>query len=162
MKIAIGADHRGSELRDHLAGWLVQQEYEVIDLGFSGGRTCDYPDLAHAVAHQVATGKCEYGVLIDGIGIGMCIAANKVRSVRAALVHDEIGAELSRRHADANVLCLPADLLGQKIVHRIVRTWLTTEFEGGRHARRVAKISAIEEGAAPTSIGDATIVSETE
>jgi ribose 5-phosphate isomerase B len=162
VKIAIGADHRGSELRVHLAGWLVEQEHEVIDFGCDSGRTCDYPDLAHAVARQVAEAKCERGVLIDGIGIGMCIAANKIKSVRAALVHDEIGAELSRRHADANVLCLPADMLGQQIVHRIVRTWLTTEFEGGRHARRVAKIMAIEEGADPTSIGNTTTVSESE
>lgn len=160
MKIALGSDHRGHEVHRHLAQWLAQQEYEVAEMGPQDNRPCDYPDSSYLVGRAVADGVASFGILVDGSGIGMCIAANKVRGVRAALVHDEIGAEISRRHSDANVLCLPADMLGQRIIDRLVRTWLTTEFEGGRHARRVRKICAIEQGLDPQTVDDSAAVSE--
>ena len=160
MKIALGSDHRGHEVRRHLAQWLVQQEYEVVQLGPQESRSCDYPDSSYLVGQAVADGSASFGILVDGSGIGMCIAANKVRGVRAALVHDEISAEISRRHSDANVLCLPADMLGQRIIDRLVRTWLTAEFEGGRHGRRVRKILAIEQGLDPQTTDDSPAMSE--
>jgi ribose 5-phosphate isomerase B len=149
MKIAIGADHRGTEVRSFIRQSLAQDGHAVTDLGSLDATTCDYPDIAYAVASAVAAGSVDRGVLICGTGIGMSMAANKVPGIRAALVHDEVGAELSRRHNDANVLCLSADMLGLRIIDRIVKTWLTTEFEGGRHARRVAKIAAIETNGSP-------------
>ncbi len=151
MKIAIAADHRGTEVCRHLRTCLRHDGYEVVDLVSHDGRPCDFPDMAYPVAVAVAEGRVDRGILICGTGIGMSIAANKVPGVRAALVHDEIGADLSRRHVDANILCLSADMLGQRIIDRIVKTWLNTEFEGGRHARRVDKINAIEHGKDPLS-----------
>lgn len=149
MKIAIGADHRGIDVRSFVMQSLAQDGHKVTDMGPFDTATCDYPDIAFAVASAVASGAADRGVLVCGTGIGMSMAANKVRGIRAALVHDEVGAELSRRHNDANVLCLSADMLGLRIIDRIVRTWLTTEFEAGRHARRVSKISAIETNGSP-------------
>ena len=160
MKIALGADHRGYEVRVHVAEWLKQQEYEVVELGPCTSQACDYPDAAYPVAHAVAGGQCEFGILICGSGVGTCIAANKVEGVRAALIHDEIGAETSRSHNDANVLCLSADMLGHRIIDRIVQTWLMTKFQGGRHARRVQKIHMIEQGVDPTTIDDSSAVSD--
>ncbi len=161
MKVALGSDHRGHDICRHLAQWLLQQEYSVIELGPSHEGPSDYPDAAWLVARSVAKGECERGILVDGTGIGMSIAANKVAGARAALVHDEIGAEISRRHSDANILCLPADMLGERIIDRLVRTWLITEFDTStRHARRVAKINAIESGGDPTGVGDSAAVSE--
>ena len=152
MKIALGADHRGYEVLHHLVHWLGQQEHEVVQIGPSAGKACDYPDTAWGVAKAVAEAQCDRGILVCGSGIGMSIAANKIHGVRAALVHDEIGADMSRRHNNANILCLSADMLGHRIIDRLVRTWLTTEFEGGRHARRVQKIHAIERGDDPTRL----------
>jgi len=153
MKIAVGADHRGTEVRAHLHESLKQQGCEVIDMGScDADKSCDYPDVAYAVATAVAAKTVQRGILVCGSGIGMSIAANKVRGVRAALVHDEIGAEMSRRHNDANILCLSADMLGLRIIDRIVEAWLGAEFEGGRHARRVEKILAIEDGKPPTVV----------
>ncbi len=105
----------------------------------------DYPDFAFHVARSVGDGAAERGILICGTGIGMCIAANKVNGVRAAPCHDSITAEVCRRHNDANVLCLSADLLGEQLIERMVRIWLDTDFEGGRHARRIDKINKFEE-----------------
>ena len=105
----------------------------------------DYPDYAFQVALAVSEGRAQRGVLICGTGIGMCIAANKVKGVRAAPCHDSITAEMSRRHNDANVLCLSADLLGEELIERMLRIWLETEFESGRHARRVEKITRFEQ-----------------
>lgn len=158
MRIAIGADHRGVEVMKMLAPGLERQGHEVYVLGPCGtdvNGSCDYPDAAYAVSSAVAERRAEMGILICGTGIGMCIAANKVRGVRAALVHDEIGADLSRRHNDANVLCVSADMLGQRIIERIVAKWLGTAFEGGRHARRVSKITAIEQGLDPGTVSQA-------
>lgn len=144
MKIAIGADHRGTEALKKLAEHLQRDGHDVALHGATDGEPCDYPEPARDVAKCVAGGQADRGVLVCGTGIGMSIAANKVPGVRAALVHDEFTAELSRSHNDANVLCLSADLLGSRLIDKIVETWLRTEFEGGRHARRVDKISDIE------------------
>jgi len=151
MKIALGADHRGEEAVRSITAVLITQDHQVVQLGECKGRSCDYPDMAYPVARAVADGQADMGILVCGSGIGMSIAANKVKGIRAALVHDEVGAEVSRRHNDANVLCLPADMLGVRIIERIVAAWLRTEFEGGRHQRRIEKIAAIERGAAPSS-----------
>ena len=115
-------------------------------MGTTSRDSVDYPDFAFQVAQAVSEGRAERGILICGTGIGMCIAANKVRNVRAAPCHDAITAEMSRRHNDANILCLSADLLGDEVIDRMVRIWLETEFEGGRHARRVDKITRFESG----------------
>jgi ribose 5-phosphate isomerase B len=144
MKIAIGSDHRGFDAKRRLIPMLRQLGHEVIDVGPEGHDSVDYPDFAYLVAKSVSEGQVERGILICGTGIGMCITANKVKGVRAAPCHDSITVEMSRRHNDANVLCLSADLLGDELIGRIVRLWLETEFEGGRHARRVDKIKKIE------------------
>jgi ribose 5-phosphate isomerase B len=115
-----------------------------MDVGADGNESVDYPDVAAVVAEKVSKGEVDRGILICGTGIGMCIAANKFTGVRAAPCHDDITAEMSRRHNDLNVLCLSADLLGEKLIDRMVEIWLNTEFEGGRHARRVEKITELE------------------
>jgi ribose 5-phosphate isomerase B len=145
MKIAIGSDHRGFEVKRRIGALLNQLGHEVLDVGPEGRDSVDYPDYALQVGAAVSEGRVERGILICGTGIGMCIAANKVRGVRAAPCHDSITAEMSRRHNDANVLCLSADLLGEELIDRMVRIWLTTDFEGGRHAQRVGKICRYEE-----------------
>jgi ribose 5-phosphate isomerase B len=147
MNIAIGSDHRGVEAKRRLVVSLQQQGHTVTDVGTNAHESVDYPDLAFEVAQRVSTGTAERGILICGTGIGMCIAANKMRGVRAAPCHDSITAEMSRRHNDANVLCLSADLLGEELIDRMVRIFLETPFDGGRHARRVEKIGKIEEEA---------------
>ncbi len=144
MKIAIGSDHRGFEAKSRIITILHQLGHEVFDAGPHGRESADYPDFAFEVARAVGEGRAERGILICGTGIGMCIAANKVRGVRAAPCHDCVTVEMSRRHNDANVLCLSADLLGEDLIDRMVRIWLETAFEGGRHARRVEKITRFE------------------
>jgi ribose 5-phosphate isomerase B len=145
MKIAIGSDHRGYDAKRRIIALLQQLGHEVQDVGPFGNESVDYPDFALQVASAVGEQRVERGILICGTGIGMCIAANKVRGVRAAPCHDSITAEMSRRHNNANVLCLSADLLGDELMNRMVRIWLETEFEGGRHARRVDKIVRFED-----------------
>jgi ribose 5-phosphate isomerase B len=144
MPIAIGSDHRGYEVKRRIAALLEQLGHEVLDVGTGGEESVDYPDVAFPVAEAVRSGRVGRGILVSGYGIGVCIAANKVPGVRAALCHDSVTAEMSRRHNDANVLCLSADLLGEELIGRMVRIWLQTEFEGGRHARRVEKIVRYE------------------
>src|SRR5438445_1084197 len=144
MKIAIGSDHRGYEVKRRIVTLLEQLGHETIDVGTAGSESVDYPDFAFQVAQAVSEGRVDRGVLICGTGIGMCIAANKVPGVRAAPCHDSITAEMSRLHNDANVLCLSADLLGGELLDRMVKIWLETDFEGGRHARRVDKITRFE------------------
>ena len=144
MKIAVGNDHRGVAVKHRLVGLLKELGHEVADMGAGGLASADYPDFALAVAESVSAGTHDRGILICGTGHGMCIAANKVAGVRAANCRDVIDAELSRRHNDANVMCLSADLIGEEQVEKMVRTWLTTDFEGGRHARRTEKIAAYE------------------
>jgi len=153
MKIVIGSDHRGAQVRDHLDQLLRQEGHEVQVVKAPGNnKSCDYPDIAYSAAQAVASGHAERGILICGSGIGMSISANKVTGIRAALVHDEVGAVMSRQHNDANILCLPGDMLGMRIIDRLVKTWLTTVFDGGRHARRVDKIIAIEKGGDPAEV----------
>jgi len=154
MNIAIGADHRGVENGLELARLLCEQGHEVVAVHCKPGESCDYPDAAYTVGKAVASGAADCGILLCGSGIGMSIAANKIHGIRAALVANTISAEMSRRHNNANVLCLSADTLGGKAIGQIVDAWLGAEFEGGRHARRVAKIEAIERGEDPCTVGD--------
>lgn len=152
MKLAVGTDHRGAETARNLVPYLQAKGHEVRVIGDAASVACDYPDNAYLVGREVANGGADMGILVCGSGIGMSIAANKVPGVRAALVQDELSAELSRSHNNANVLCLSGDLLGQTLVKRIVDTWLGTPFQGGRHERRVAKIRAIEQGSNPSEL----------
>ena len=152
LRLAIGGDHRGVDAVKHVADRLRKQGHEIQVFAPADGASCDYPDQAWRVGKAVAGGEARFGLLFCGSGVGMCIAANKVPGIRAALVHDEITAEMSRSHNDANVVCISADLLGIGLIDKIVDTWLKTEFQGGRHARRVRKIQAIEEGRDPTTV----------
>ena len=145
MRIAIGSDHRGFEVKRRIAPLLRQLGHEVLDLGTTTEDSCDYPDFGFEVARLVSDQQVDRGILVCGTGIGMCITANKLPGVRAASCHDSITAEMSRRHNDANVLCISADLLGEEVIERMVRIWLETEFEGGRHARRIEKIARFEQ-----------------
>jgi ribose 5-phosphate isomerase B len=145
MRIAVGSDHRGFNVKSKLLEVLHRLGHEVDDVGTYSADSCDYPDLAAIVAERVSAGQCERGILICGTGLGMCIAANKFHGIRAAPCHDDLTAELSRRHNDLNVLCLSADLLGERLIDRMVETWLNTPFEGGRHARRLEKIAELEQ-----------------
>jgi ribose 5-phosphate isomerase B len=145
MKIAVGSDHRGFEAKKRIMLLLEQLGHETLDLGTKGPDSVDYPDFAIQVAQAVGEKRVDRGILICGTGIGMCIAANKVHGVRAAPCHDSITAEMSRRHNDANILCLSGDLLGEELIDRMVRIWLQTDFEAGRHARRVEKIEHFEQ-----------------
>jgi len=144
MKIAVGSDHRGFAVKENLVQLLKRLGHEVIDCGTHDASSVDYPDIAAVVARQVSAAEVDRGILICGTGIGMCIAANKFPGVRAAPCHDDLSAEMSRRHNDLNLLCLSADMLGEKLIDRMVEIWLRTEFEGGRHARRVEKIGQLE------------------
>ncbi|MCC6126436.1 MAG: ribose 5-phosphate isomerase B [Pirellulales bacterium] len=144
MRIAIGADHRGFSIRTKVADFLKQRGHEVEDVGTFSPEAVDYPDIAAEVAGRVSRGQCDRGILVCGTGLGMCIAANKFHGVRAAPCHDDLTAELSRRHNDSNILCLSADLLGERLIDRMIELWLNTPFEGGRHARRVDKILDLE------------------
>lgn len=144
MKIAIGSDHRGYSTKEKIREMLASKGHEVLDFGTGAPAGCDYPDLAYPTCKAITQGQAEMGILLCGSGIGMSISANKVRGIRAALCHDELTAEMSRRHNNANVLCLPADLVGEELTRRIVEVWLRTPFEGGRHDRRVRKIGEYE------------------
>jgi ribose 5-phosphate isomerase B len=144
MKVAVGNDHRGVGVKQRVVGLLVELGHEVHDLGANGPASVDYPDFAIPVAEQVRCGAADRGVLICATGHGMCIAANKVPGVRAANCRDVVDAELSRRHNGSNIMCLGADLLGEGQIDRMVRTWLATEFEGGRHTRRTEKVATYE------------------
>jgi ribose 5-phosphate isomerase B len=144
MRIAFGSDHRGYSIRTRIIEMLQRMGHEVEDLGSSSEESVDYPDIAARVARKVSHGEAERGILICGTGLGMCIAANKFPGVRAAPCHDDLTAEMSRRHNDSNILCLSADLLGERLIDRMIELWLTAPFEGGRHARRLEKIGDIE------------------
>ena len=144
MRIAVGCDHRGVNLRAKIVSLLQNLGQEVVDVDVQQDGTVDYPDIAAAVAQKVSNGDVERGILICGTGLGMAIAANKFPGVRAAPCHDDLTAEMSRRHNDLNVLCLSGDILGERLVDRLVEIWLRTEFEGGRHQRRVEKIAKLE------------------
>jgi ribose 5-phosphate isomerase B len=150
MRIALGADHRGHAVKEKMAMLLGEQGHQVLDMGTNSSRSCDYPDVAYPAAKAVQSGRADFGILICGSGIGMDICANKVAGVRAALCHDELTAQMSRRHNNANVLCLASDVLGEELMRRIVLSWLNTKFDGGgRHERRVRKVAWIETGKDP-------------
>lgn len=144
MKIALGSDHRGFYAKEKLKPVLEQLGYEVEDFGTDSTKAFDYTDVAIPAATSVANGSSDRAILLCGTGLGVSISANKVIGIRAALCHDELTAQMSRQHNDANVLCLPADLIGEALTRRIVEVWLETAFEGGRHSRRVQKIMEIE------------------
>ena len=152
MKIAVANDHRGVSAVEQVKAIVAQLNHELLDFSSNTEQPVDYPDLAFVAASAVSTGQADRAILICGTGIGMCIAANKVKGVRAALCYDELNARISRQHNDANVLCLSGDLLGSGMLRRIVEIWLTTDFSGGRHLRRVHKIQAIEQGKDPRTI----------
>ena len=144
MKIAVASDHRGYVIKGKILSLLKDLGEESLDYGPENSESVDYPDFASKVAEAVSNQTIDRGVLICGTGIGMCIAANKFPQVRAANCHDDLTAEMSRLHNDSNILCLSADLLGDRLVNRMVEIWVKTEFEGGRHARRIEKISQLE------------------
>jgi ribose 5-phosphate isomerase B len=144
MKIAVASDHRGFTVKAKILALIADLGHEAFDYGPDTADNVDYPDFAAKVAQAVSEGRIDRGILICGTGMGMCITANKFPGVRAANCHDDLTAEMSRLHNDANVLCLSADLLGDRLVNRMVEIWLNTAFEGGRHARRIAKIAQFE------------------
>lgn len=146
MKIAIACDHRGYEAKRKLLPILKKLHHEIEDFGCHDNAACDYPDFAVPVARAVAEGKAEVGILVDGSGIGMSIAANKIRGVRAGLVHDEVTARRAREHNHCNVLCIGSDLLSEGQIRQIVEIFLSTPFTDGRHSHRIVKLTQIEKG----------------
>jgi ribose 5-phosphate isomerase B len=152
MKIAIASDHRGIESKELIKALVEQLGHSFIDFGAFDSHPVDYPDMAYQAAISVASGESDRAILVCGTGIGMCITANKVDGIRAALCFDELNARVSRQHNDANVLCLSGDLLGESSLRKIVEVWLEAKFSGGRHDRRVRKINSIEQGLDPREI----------
>ncbi len=144
MKIAMGCDHGGFDLKEDIKAFLVEQGHEVEDFGCYGKESCDYPEFAEAAARAVAEGKCERGIVICTTGIGISISANKVKGVRCALCGDPWSAEMTRRHNDSNMLAMGAGVVGPLLAHQIVTAFLGHDFEGGRHQRRVDKMMDIE------------------
>ncbi|REJ89188.1 MAG: ribose 5-phosphate isomerase B [Planctomycetota bacterium] len=144
MKVAVASDHRGVRVKGQILSQLADLGHEGVDCGPEDTDSVDYPEYAAKVARAVSAGEVERGILICGTGMGMCIAANKFPRVRAVSCHDDVTAEMSRRHNNANVMCLSADLLGERLLGRIVEIWLRTDFEGGRHQRRIEKIEEME------------------
>lgn len=144
MKIAVGADHAGFKQKQYLLEELRRQGYEVIDMGTYSEEPVDYPDEAREVSQAVHNGQAERGILVCGTGLGMSIAANKVPGIRAVVVHDEYTAIVSRSHNDANVLCLGGRVLDPDHALRLAELWLKTKYEGGRHQKRIDKITEIE------------------
>jgi ribose 5-phosphate isomerase B len=146
LRISFASDHRGVSIKGRMIQKLIESGFEVFDEGTHSEEAVDYPDFATIVAQKVSRGDADRGILICGTGIGMAITANKFPGVRAAPCYDELMVELSRKHNDVNVLCLPGDLIGDRPIDEMVLMWLRTEFEGGRHGRRIDKIQAIENG----------------
>jgi ribose 5-phosphate isomerase B len=153
VRIAIGSDHAGFTLKEHLKGLLSEAGHDIDDLGTHDEEPVDYPPICAAVARAVASGGADRGIVLGGSGQGEQIAANKVRGVRAALCNDLYTARYSRLHNDANVLSIGARVVGVGLADEIVRTWFETDFEGGRHVRRVEQISQIEEEETQRSLG---------
>ncbi|OOE14730.1 ribose 5-phosphate isomerase B [Fictibacillus arsenicus] len=145
MKVAIGSDHAGVKLRKEIIAMIEELGMEVEDVGCECTTSVDYPDYAIPVAEKVANGEADRGILICGTGIGMSIAANKVKGIRCALVHDLFSAKVTRQHNDSNVLAMGERVIGPGLALEIAKVWLTTEYEGGRHGRRVGKISQYED-----------------
>jgi ribose 5-phosphate isomerase B len=146
MKISLGCDHGAFALKEHIKTYLTDQGHEVVDCGTYSTDSCDYPVFAKAAAEQVSSGACERGIVLCTTGIGISIAANKVKGIRCALCGDPYSAEMTRRHNNANMLAMGAGIIGKNLAERIVDVFLSTEFEGGRHERRVNLISDIENG----------------
>jgi ribose 5-phosphate isomerase B len=144
MRIAVGADHGGYQLKQEIAEYLIAQGHQVQDYGIHSAEPADYPDVAALVARAVAAGEAERAILICGTGIGMSLAANKIPGIRAAVCTDCYMARMAREHNDAQILCLGGRVLGTGSALEIVQTFLNSEFSGGRHARRVDKIMALE------------------
>jgi ribose 5-phosphate isomerase B len=137
LKVAIGCDHGGLDLKDTVKSVLIELGHEIDDQGCNSSESVDYPNFANAVSSLVKDGKCERGILICGTGIGMSMAANRITGIRAALCHEMFSARMSREHNDANILCIGARVIGPGLAAEIVRTWMTTDFAGGRHQRRI-------------------------
>lgn len=152
MKIAVANDHRGTAAVEQIKAIISELSHECVDFSKGDEHPVDYPDMAYLAAKAVSDKEADRAILVCGTGIGMSITANKVKGVRAALCYDELNARISRHHNDANVLCLSGDLLGTTMLRKIVEIWLTTDFSGGRHQRRVNKITAIEEGRDPRDV----------
>ncbi|HCO93557.1 MAG TPA: ribose 5-phosphate isomerase B [Phycisphaerales bacterium] len=152
MKIAVGSDHRGFDIKQQIMAIATELGHECIDVGASDNNPVDYPDMAYLAATAVSKKEADRAILSCATGIGMSMAANKLNGIRAALCHDELSAQISRDHNDANVLCLSADQIGVVLLRKMVEVWLSTEFSGGRHERRVRKIEAIEQGKDPREI----------
>jgi len=144
MVVAIGSDHGGFRLKEEIKGFLAERKIACHDFGTDSEDSVDYPDIARVVALAVSGGQCERGILICGTGIGISIAANKMKGIRAALCHDTFSAQMSRQHNDANILAMGQRVIGCGLARAIVDKWLTTEFEGGRHQPRVQKIMELE------------------
>ena len=144
MKISMGCDHGGYRLKEHIKAYLTAQGHEILDCGCNSLDSCDYPEFGAAAARMVADGSCERGVVICTTGIGISITANKVKGIRCALCSEPLSAEMTRKHNNANVLAMGAGMTGPNMAERIVDTFLSTEFEGGRHQRRVDGIAAVE------------------
>ena len=157
MKIVVGSDHRGFEAKQQIKAIAAELGHECIDVGTINSNPVDYPDPAYLAATAVSKKQVDRAILVCATGIGMSIAANKVHEVRAALCHDELSAQISRDHNDANVLCLSGDQVGEVLLRKMVEVWLNTEFCGGRHERRVKKIKAIEEGKDPSTVNTANV-----
>lgn len=152
MKIVVGSDHRGFKAKEVIKAIVTQLGHECIDVGTDSSDPVDYPDYAYSAATAVAKNEADRAILICGTGIGTSITANKVKGIRAALCHDELSTQISRDHNDANVLCVSGDLIGDVLMRKMVEVWLSTEFSGGRHQRRINKITAIEEGKEPGEV----------
>ncbi|OZM56781.1 ribose 5-phosphate isomerase B [Lottiidibacillus patelloidae] len=144
MKVAIGSDHGGVNIRKEIIELMESMNIEVVDIGCECSESVDYPDYAIPVAEKVASGEVDRGILICGTGIGMSIAANKVKGIRCALVHDTFSAKATREHNDSNILAMGERVIGPGLARDIAKIWLETDYEGGRHARRVGKISEYE------------------
>ena len=144
MRIAIGCDHGAYLLKNKVADHLRKAGYEVVDFGTNGPESCDYPDFAAAAARAVASGECEKGIVLCTTGIGVSITANKVKGIRCALCGDVLSAELTRQHNDSNMLAMGGRIIGVETAKAITKSWLETEFTGGRHQRRIDKISEYE------------------
>lgn len=147
MNIALGSDHAGWKAKEMLKMELRKEEYEITDIGTQSEESVDYPDFAYKVAQLVASGRCDRGILICATGIGVSICANKIPGIRAAVCHDEFTTRMSRQHNNANILCLGARVLAREAIVRLARLWLKTQFDGGRHQRRIDKIHLRETNA---------------
>jgi ribose 5-phosphate isomerase B len=144
VKVVLASDHRGYQLKESLKKFLEEMKIDFLDVGAFSADSVDYPDFAILAAEKVSCGDYDRGILICGSGIGMCIVANKFPGVRAALCHDVFTAEMSRKHNDSNMLGMGADVINEELARKILHVWLETKFEGGRHFRRIQKISELE------------------